>query len=135
MKKIFYFFLVFVLYAVYAEETVTTEQPAELQPVDVVPETPVPKAPIVTLDTLLQNRLLLESMQVLVHETDKQLQIQFSENTKNVQLVMELQDKLVAFGLPFERIHLLPVKDQNEGFLFEIVEKPPYQEQVIEPES
>lgn len=138
MKKIIYFSLVFVLYAVYAEETVISEQPAELQvvtePAAIAVEIPEVKVPLITLDTLLQSKSLLESMQELVQETDKQLQIKFPENTKNTELVMELQDKLVAFGLPSERIRLLPANDQSEEFLFEVIEPSSYQEQTPESE-
>ncbi|MDH5436051.1 MAG: hypothetical protein OEX83_04750 [Gammaproteobacteria bacterium] len=140
MKKIIYFSLVFVLYAVYAEDAVMPDQLAEIplstetQPADAVVEIPTVTEPVITLDTLLQSTSLFESMQELVHEHDKQLQIQFLKNTKNTQLVMELQDKLVAFGLPSERIRLLPVDDQSEAFLFEVIEQTPYQEQIPEPE-
>ena len=142
MKKIFYLALLLVVYVTYAEEISVPEQPVEQatipeqsaempQPV-VVPvvdiEPPVAKVPPVTLDTLLHSKLLLESMQELISEPDKQLQIYFPKNAKNTLLVMELQDKLVALGLPSERIQLSADEDQDGEFLFEIVERTPYQE-------
>ncbi len=148
MKKIFYFALLLVVSVVYAEEISVPEQsveeatipeqsaempqPVAVPAVDIEP--PVAKVPPVTLDTLLHSKLLLESMQELIHEPDTQLQIHFPKNTKNTRLVMELQDKLVALGLPSERIRLSPYEDQDGKFLFEIIEQSPYQEEEIEPE-
>lgn len=134
MKKIFYFALAFVVYVVYAEEVSVPEQPAEIQQPAGDIEPTVAKIPPVTLGTLLHSKLLLESMQELIREPDKQLQIQFPKNEKNTQLVMELQDKLVALGLPSGRIQLSPDEDQAGEFLFEIVERTPYQEVEMETE-
>jgi hypothetical protein len=133
MKKILYLSLVVVVYAVYAEEADIMEQPEQeaVEAVVIVAEPLIakPLPPPVTLDSLLHSKLLLESMQELVRETGKQLQIQFPKNAKNTQLVMELQDKLVALGLPSERIKLLADEDQGSEFLFEIVEQASYQEE------
>ena len=132
MKKIFYLALILVVNVVYAEEISVPEQSVEEATIPEqsaeMPQPPVAKVPPVTLDTLLHSKLLLESMQELIHEPDKQLQIQFPKNAKNTRLAVELQDKLVVLGLPSERIQLSPDEDQDGEFLFEIVERTPYQE-------
>jgi len=147
MKKLLYFSLALVLFAVYAEESrvpqqvadevTPPEQTTELQSVpieqNIVPV--ITKVPPVTLESLLNNPSLLESMQELIQESDRQLHIYYPKNTNNTRLIMELQDKLIALGLPSVRIQITSDEDQASEFLFETKEADFYQqpEQIQEP--
>ncbi|MDH5191088.1 MAG: hypothetical protein OEW89_07540 [Gammaproteobacteria bacterium] len=147
MKKLLYFSLALVLFAVYAEEASvpqyiakevkSPEQTTDLQNVSVEQNiAPVTKKlPPLTLESLLNNPSLLESMQELVQEPDRQLHIHYPKNTNNTRLIMELQDKLVALGLPSVQIQITPDEDQASEFLFETEEANFYQEpeQIQEP--